>query len=464
MWLGVMDLTSSTFGSKIFPNKPFHSRFSPQAFENEYHQLMALLDHQPREQRLLWEIHAVCVALVNTTNDFEDPSLLDGFGALRGTMLQFRRVDALMGRLADDIEAFRTPWQKRTEQIAGEVDASRKRIMAVTVAGIAVSVLMAGLLFTYFMRSIYESIQRLMENTHRVALKKALLPETGESDELAQLDHTLHEMAKAVEAASLEQERLQELKQDFFNMVTHDMRTPLTSVVLAIETLGSGMFGDLPPAAVSTLEHAESNATMLVKLITDLLDLDAADKRELKLHWEEFEARSIFDEVMELVQPLAERARVRLKVNCDVEKMYADRYVITRVLTNLVGNAIKFSPPDSEVTVRGALAGDRIEVEVIDQGRGIPPEYIQDVFTRFHQVEKDDAHKKRGSGLGLTIARSFVEAHGGEISVESEVGKGSRFWFWLPTRAATPAAAESHKITEPISKPALSQVDDFRQL
>jgi signal transduction histidine kinase len=437
MWLAVMDLTSSSFAAKIFPNRHrTNPRFTLEQFENEYRKLMGLLDRQPNQQRLVWEMHELAVGMVNVTSDFEEPSLLDGFGALRGTMQQFKRIDMYMKRLGDDMETFRKPWRDKNAQITNEVDRIRKLIMTITLSGIAVSVLMAGLLFTYFMRSIYEGIQRLMENTHRVAQKKALLPETGRADELAQLDHTLHEMAKAVEAASLEQERLQELKQDFFNMVTHDMRTPLSSVVLAIETLGSGMFGALPVDAHTTLERAETNANMLVKLITDLLDLDAADKRELKLHREEFDARAVFDEVVGLVQPLAERARVTLKVQCEAEKMYADRYVISRVLTNLVSNAIKFSAQDSEVLIHATCHADRIEVEVIDHGRGIPPELLTDVFTRFHQVEKDDAHKKRGSGLGLTIAKAFVEAHGGEIGVESEVGKGCRFWFWLPLKVA----------------------------
>jgi signal transduction histidine kinase len=438
LWLNVMDLETSRFARKIFPRRGEHkNRFSPEKMDSDYRELQNLLEGQPGQQRLLFEIRALSVALIRATNKFEDPNPLDGFGALRGTMEQFMVVHHLMSRLGDDMQAFRTPWEVRTAAAAAGVEQTRKLIGTVTYGGIAVSLLMAGLLFTYFMRSIYEGIRRLMDNTHRVAQQQPLLPEIGRVDELGQLDHTMHEMARAVEAASLEQKRLQVLKQDFFNMVTHDMRTPLSSVVMAIETLNSGMYGQIPASAMETLEHAEANANMLVKLISDLLDLDAADNRELKLHREMFDTNGVFDEVAQLVQPLADHTRVAIKLDCQVDSMFGDRYVITRVLTNLVSNAIKFSPADSVVTVRGALHDDRYEVEVIDQGRGIPPELVDRVFNRFQQVEKDDARKKRGSGLGLTIAKSFVEAHGGEIFVESEVGKGSRFWFWLPTQSDT---------------------------
>lgn len=442
LWLGVMDMTSSIFAAKVFPNHKANQspRFSAAKMQEDYDTLMRLLSDEPVQQHLLHDIGTISVALAQETENFEGPSPLDGFGTLRGTMQGFRKVDKLMVMLGDDMERFRRPWQDRTAKTAEAVAHTRKMITAVTIGGIALSVLIAGLLFTYFIRNIHEGIKRLMDNTHRIAQQKPLLSEMGSGDELGQLDHTMHEMAKAVEAATLEQQRLQQLKQDFFNMVTHDMRTPLSSVVLAIETLASGMYGEIPKTALSTLEHAEANADMLVKLISDLLDLDAADHREMKLHREDFDAKAAFSEVASLLEPLAEHSGVKIDVDCAIDTIFGDRYVITRVLTNLVSNSIKFSPPNGVVTIRGGMRGGRYEIEVIDQGRGIPPEMQAAVFERFRQVDKDDKQKRHGSGLGLTIAKSFVEAHGGEIAVDSEVGRGSRFWFWLPAHIVESAA------------------------
>jgi signal transduction histidine kinase len=448
MWLGVMDMTTSIFGTKVFPSKkPFHSRFPVTKVDDEYRILAHLVD-EPEQVSQLNRMHLLAGMLIQQSNQFEDPSVMDGFGALRGNMMAFRRLQRIVVTLGDEMVAFRKPWQERTDRATQELAEVRKLISTVTVGGVAVSVLLAGLLFTYFMRHIYEGIRRMMENTHRVAQQKPLLPASNESDELGQLDRTFHEMAAAVDASILEQKRLQQLKADFFNMVTHDMRTPLSSIVLSIESLSSGLSGPMPKEADATLARAETNANMLINLITDLLDLEKAETEGVVLHPEEFSVKIACEEVEELVEPLAQRNGVTIRVECEVDEANADRYRFMRVLTNLLSNAIKFSPKGAEVVVHARHDDDGLRVEVIDQGRGVPEESIATIFERYSQVEYDDSRKKRGAGLGLAIAKVFVEAHGGKIGVESEVGKGSRFWFWLPqvvnyTKIVTPAYTES---------------------
>lgn len=437
MWLGVMDIITGAYIKKIIPGERMHTRFHPSKVEVEYRELTKLLGNDPSQLPALHRMRASSQALINLSQSFEEANLAGGIAGLRGNLMQFYTLKKLFVLLGNDMVAFRRPWELRTQQAEIAIAEARNMITGVTISGVLISILLAALLFTYFMSNIYKGINNLLENTFRFASQMPLLPRSTRKDELAQLDQVFHEMAQSVEEASLEQKRLQQLKQDFFHMITHDMRTPLSSIVLSIESLFSGLAGEVSQEAMPTLSRAEKNVNMLMNLITDLLDLETAENQGIKLQFEEFDVKEALDEVAQQVESLASRAGVSVKVECDVETATADRIRILRILTNLVSNAIKFSPRESQVTVRAKSNGNRLEVEVIDKGRGIPADHLEAIFNRFQQVEKDDARTKKGTGLGLPIARTFVEAHGGKISVESQPGEGSRFWFWIPSKNAS---------------------------
>lgn len=434
MWLAVMDLTVGYFGTRVFPNKDLHTRFHISKIDVEHHALAKLLEKDdPSHLPKLLRMRTRANALLNLCQNFENPTLSEGgIAGLRGNLVQFHHLQNMIKYLGDDMVAFREPWQRRAEQEKQAISDARNMIMIVTISGVIISILLAALLFTYFIRGIHSGISHLMENTLRFARKEPLLPPTSRNDELAQLDRIFHEMAEYVEGAEVEKEKLQQLKQDFFHMITHDMRTPLSSLVLAIDSLASGIVCELPDEAMPTLNSAERSINMLMNLITDLLDLETAESQGIKLQMEEFDIRDMLDEVADVVEAMADRAGIEIKIECSADKVYGDRIRILRVITNLVTNAIKFSPPDSTITIVAKPEGHKIDFEVIDEGRGVPKEQRKKIFDRFHQVEKDDSRKKKGSGLGLSIAKVFVEAHGGRIGVESETGKGSKFWFWIP--------------------------------
>ncbi|MBX9952928.1 MAG: HAMP domain-containing histidine kinase [Candidatus Obscuribacterales bacterium] len=434
MWLAVMDLTVGFFATRIFPNKDLHTRFHVSKIDVEYRTLAKLLEaDDPGHLPKLARMRARANALINLSRSFEDPNLsAGGIAGLRGNLVQFHHLQMMIKYLGDDMVAFRTPWEQRAEQEKQAIIDARNLITIVTISGVIISILLAVLLFDYFYRGIHSGISHLMENTLRFARKEPLLPPTARDDELAQLDRIFHEMAEYVEGAEVEKEKLQQLKQDFFHMITHDMRTPLSSLVLAIDSLASGIVGDIPDEAMPTLGSAERSINMLMNLITDLLDLETSESQGIKLQMEEFDIRNMLDEVADVVESMADRAGITIKIECSAETLYADRIRILRVITNLVTNAIKFSPEDSTITMIAKPDGHKIDFEVIDEGRGVPKEQRKKIFDRFHQVEKDDSRKKKGSGLGLSIAKVFVEAHGGRIGVESELGKGSKFWFWIP--------------------------------
>ncbi|MBA3858148.1 MAG: hypothetical protein C0507_14685 [Cyanobacteria bacterium PR.3.49] len=449
MWLAVMDLTTSIFATKVFPDKQLHCRWPIDKIDQEYGALVKLIENEPSHLPTLHRMRNRAMAVLASSRSFEDPELSGGIAGLRGNLQKFQRLKIGISLLGDDMVRFRAPFLQRTERADAEMREARTKIAFVTIAGVAASIILAGLLFSLFMRNIYNGIRRLMENTILFAVNQPLIPAPDRDDELSELEKTFHIMAKTVAETAEEQARLEQLKQDFFHMVTHDMRTPISSIILSTESLSAGFAGEISPEALPTIERVEKNANLLMNLITDLLDLETAESQGVKLLMEDFDIKELLEEASQLVETQAARAKVEVKIESDPLTVHADRMRILRVVTNLVTNAIKFSPKDTTVTMRATQGDNRLAVEVIDEGRGIPADHLQAVFNRFHQVEKDDSRKKRGSGLGLSIAKVFIEAHRGMISVESEPGKGSRFWFWIPNKINKPKENEP---ADPVKK------------
>jgi signal transduction histidine kinase len=181
---------------------------------------------------------------------------------------------------------------------------------------------------------------------------------------------------------------------------------------------------------------AERNTKRLLKLVMDLGQMDRMESGQLELQLEQVSIDSIVTQSLESVKVFAEQQDVNLKAELIAKEVYADGDRVIQVLVNLLSNAVKFSPKGGTVTVYADYDDNCVQFKVADQGRGIPAEFCSAVFERYKQVEVADATKKGGSGLGLPICKLIVEQHGGAIGVESEVGKGSTFWFRLPLKSA----------------------------
>lgn len=238
-----------------------------------------------------------------------------------------------------------------------------------------------------------------------------------------------------------QQRDLERLKQQFMNMVTHDLRSPLTSLQLAMELMNGGLCGELPDAAQKKLMTMNRSVLWLIDLINDLLDIDKleAGQMELNLDWQNLYL--IFERAYNTVSDLAADHQVDLDFQNTELRVYGDSNRILQVIINLLGNAIKFSPPGSTVRITVEKLSDSIEIKVKDEGRGIPAKYKERIFERFQQVSVSDATVKGGTGLGLTICKAIVDAHGGTIGVESEEGKGTEMWFRLPLSSAESGAS-----------------------
>lgn len=230
-----------------------------------------------------------------------------------------------------------------------------------------------------------------------------------------------------------ERQEVQRMRQAFVSMVSHELRTPLTAVSGFLALLEMGAFGELPKEVTEQAGRAEANVSRLMKLISDLLDLEKMDSGTLNVSKAKCELQKILQAVDEASRTFADSKGVKLEIDSVKEKdasvLYADADRIVQVLVNLISNAVKFSPPGGVVKVSHKLDEDTLEMRVSDQGRGVPAKYKELIFERFQQVEVSDAKQKGGTGLGLAICKTIVEMHDGMIAVDSEEGKGSTFWF-----------------------------------
>lgn len=252
-------------------------------------------------------------------------------------------------------------------------------------------------------------------------------------DEVSHLAATFNQMAERLQEADRRQRELDTLRRDLIAWVGHDLRTPLASTRVIVEALADGVIED-PETAQRYLRTAQRDIQSLTLLIDDLFDLAQMDAGGLKLERQPTSMAELIADTVESFSALAAQRGVALRGSAEpgVDPALIDARQISRVLANLVGNALRHTPTGGAVIARARPVADRIQVEVADTGEGIPSEDLPRVFERFYRGEKSRSRTTGGSGLGLAIAKAVVEAHGGQITVESRPGEGARFSFFLP--------------------------------
>jgi len=239
----------------------------------------------------------------------------------------------------------------------------------------------------------------------------------------------------------LKHENIKQQK-EFISIVSHELRTPLTAIYGSLKLLTSGALGRLPKEIQKTIEIAERNSERLTRLTNDILDIERLESGHAVIEHESLSLLPCIEQAVEAIRPYSAQYNVNLTVRSSYDDAvtYGDSFRLKQVLTNLISNAVKFSPPYGEVTISLKKSDGQIYISVSDHGRGIPEEFRDRIFGKFSQVESDDAHKKGGCGLGLAIAKEIVELHGGSIGLDSELGHGTRFFFTLseftPSRAS----------------------------
>jgi len=249
--------------------------------------------------------------------------------------------------------------------------------------------------------------------------------------------NTLERQAGEAKRSIAELRSRDALKTQFLSNISHDLRTPLAAIITHAEILRDGMLGELNPKQKESVTGIVTGGQHLLNMIDEILTYVRTAGDKVSLVRTEFSLADLADQVRMLNEPLAAKKHISIeRVNGDdLPPVYLDRDKIQHVLGNLIGNAIKFTNDGGSVWIafsRRGRDGDEICVEVGDTGRGIAPSNHELVFHEFAQVDASASRPHHGTGLGLAIARKLVELHSGRIWVESQLGKGSRFFFTLP--------------------------------
>jgi two-component system sensor histidine kinase VicK len=235
-----------------------------------------------------------------------------------------------------------------------------------------------------------------------------------------------------------ERKALDRMKDDFISTVSHELRTPLTSLRAALGLIGGGTLTTRPEKMQQMLGIAVANTDRLVHLVNDILDLERISSGKAELHSTMCSADDLLRRAAELEGARAAKARIDFTFDAPSVGVWADPDRILQTLTNLISNAIKFSPPQSKIHLAARLlADDEAQIEVRDEGRGIPLDKLEQIFERFQQIDASDSRSMGGTGLGLAICRSIITQHGGRIWACSTPGEGTTFHFTLPTRPSS---------------------------
>jgi PAS domain S-box-containing protein len=287
------------------------------------------------------------------------------------------------------------------------------------------------------LESFYEDLRS--RSTGKVTEMTAL----SKSGQELQIEFSLGELSTSEGVRDLatildvtERYEIQKLRQAFVSMVSHELRTPLTSVKGYLSLIDMGAFGQVTKELKDGAAAGERNVGRLINLINELLDLEKLESGKMDIKKTEVFIGDLFEQSLDAVRVFAQEKAVTLKTeDLTTNLISADPARIVQVLINLLSNAIKFSSAGSFVKMTAQQNDQCFEISIKDEGAGIPREYRESIFERFQQVDAAGTNRREGTGLGLAICKAIIEQHGGEIGVESELQRGSRFWFRLPRNA-----------------------------
>jgi signal transduction histidine kinase len=364
-------------------------------------------------------------------------SILADSSAGLGPPLEVNRVTRLTRQLFDvNGEAWLATVQKLDNGSFLVVAAPRPKLLPLAVFrdellppllyGGLVALALALLLAFWMARWVADPLQGLVNAAAQFPEAGARPQRLAGPQEVRELVNAFNQMTARVQAG-------QKSQKEFVANVSHELKTPLTSIQGFAQAILDGTAGT-PETQSHAAQIIFDEAGRMHRMVLDLLDLARLDAGMLELNLAPLDVRALLNNIAEKFSLQAQRAGIRLEVNCPaLPAIPADGDRLAQVLTNLVDNALKFTPSGGLIALEGAALPTGLEIRVGDTGPGIPPQALPRIFERFYQADlARQGGKKHGAGLGLAIAAEITRAHGGKISVRSEMGQGSQFTVWLP--------------------------------
>ncbi len=291
----------------------------------------------------------------------------------------------------------------------------------------------------------YDELMKI-NNEQANALRSALKSRVGEAgsetrpdafDSMMRLNNELATVQRELTKKNIELERTNELKNQLLGMAAHDLRTPIGAISSYSELLLDAEMALPEEQRRQFLERIRESSSFMLALINDLLDLSAIEAGQLRIDATQIDIARLVSENVQLNQVLAQDKGIEViaEIASDIPAVTADAVKLEQTLHNLLSNAVKFSDPGTKVLVRVTTLGDEVRIDVADEGPGIPPQEISEIFKPFQRGTPKSTRNERSTGLGLAIVKRVVEGHGGRLHCESEVGRGTTFSVWIPVNA-----------------------------
>jgi signal transduction histidine kinase len=335
-------------------------------------------------------------------------------------------MDSSLTGISRQIGSYSTGRVRKAEETA---DQGRTGTLLALAAALLVSLTIGAMLTRSLLRPIHE-LQRGMAQVSQGDLEPRVHIPRDRADELGDLARSFERMTRQLK-------ELDRLKAEFVSVASHEIKTPLSVIRGYVSLLMDGIYGELTDEQKKTLRAVSDQTDRLTRLVHRLLDVSRFEAGGGRLELRDVEPVPFLEELTAGFRVLAMQNDIEFEVRLDHDlprTIVADPERLNEVLGNLLSNAFKFTAKGGRITLCASRQGDGMVVEVEDTGVGIPADKLPKIFEKFFQVENDAQPRSVGSGLGLAIAREIMEAHGGTITAESQVGRGTRFRVFLPAR------------------------------
>lgn len=344
---------------------------------------------------------------------------------IAGTTGKSERVYTGMTNAFTSIDKLMAMEQQMQSQVQSREKLYKNYLRQSIIWGVALNAILTVVLMIYFAKTFTSRLSVVVANTERLQERKPLAPPIGGNDELSHIDEVFH--ATANDLIDVDRQR-----RHLVALVKDELSTPLRRVQYTLHNLSQGVLCDLTEKAESRLNLAVMDTDRVVRLIDDLLSIETMEGARFDLNLEPTTTTELIAAATGSVKDMADRHGIKLEIKDPKLRLVVDKDRIIQVIINFLSNAIKFSPKGESITVQVLKEESSIEIQVVDRGRGVPADKLNQIFQPFQQVESSDQTDKGGTGLGLPISKTIIEQHGGTIGVSSQPTQGSIFWFKIP--------------------------------